>query len=155
MRMNRQEIEQVLPHRDPILLVDEVVSMDPKQRIVALKHLRDGDSFFAGHFPGAPVMPGVLIIEAMAQAGALLLFREVPDRASKLVFFAGIDGARFRAPVFPGDTLRLEVEVLSWRNTRCKMASKAYVGERLVAEAELMATLVDRDRAQKSDANTE
>lgn len=155
MKMNRHEIEQVLPHRDPMLLVDEVVSMEPKQRIVALKHTRNGDPCFAGHFPGAPVMPGVLIIEAMAQAGALLLFREVPDRASKLVFFAGIDGARFRAPVFPGDTLRLELEVLSWRNTRCKMAGKAYVGERLVAEAELMATLVDRDRAQKNNANTE
>lgn len=155
MKMNRQEIEQVLPHRDPMLLVDEVLVMDPKQRIVALKHTRNGDPCFAGHFPGAPVMPGVLIVEAMAQAGALLLFREVPDRASKLVFFAGIDGARFRAPVFPGDTLRLEVEVLSWRNTRCKMVSKAYVGDRLVAEAELMATLVDRDRAQKNSVNTE
>jgi len=94
------------------------------------------------------VMPGVLIIEALAQAGALLLFREVPDREKKLVFFAGIDECRFRAPVFPGDTLRLELEVLAWRNTRSKMAGKAYVGEKLVAEAILLATLVDRDRAR-------
>ncbi len=149
--MNRRQIEEILPHREPMLLVDEVVSLEPRQRIVALKHLRAGDPCFAGHFPGAPVMPGVLIIEALAQAGALLLFREVPDRTSKLVFFAGIDGARFRAPVLPGDTLRLELQVLSWRDTRSKMAGEAYVGERLVAEAVLMATLVDRERARRND----
>jgi 3-hydroxyacyl-[acyl-carrier-protein] dehydratase len=147
--MNRQEIEQVLPHRDPMLLVDEVVAMEPKQRIVALKHTRNGDSCFAGHFPGAPVMPGVLIIEALAQAGALLLFREVPERDSKLVFFAGIDQARFRKPVFPGDMLRLEIEAISFRDSRSKMSGKAFVGDQLVAEAVLLATLVDRDRAQK------
>lgn len=145
--MGRREIEEILPHRHPILLVDEVLSLQPRQRIVAIKNLRAGDPYFAGHFPGAPVMPGVLIIEALAQAGALLLFREVPDRDEKLVFFAGIDAARFRAPVFPGDTLRLELDVLSWRDTRSKMAGKAYVGERLVAEAQLMATLVPRHKA--------
>jgi 3-hydroxyacyl-[acyl-carrier-protein] dehydratase len=145
--MGRREIEAVLPHREPFLLVDEVVDVVPMQRIVALKSVRASEPYCAGHFPGAPVMPGVLIIEALAQAGALLLFREVPDRESKLVFFAGIDQARFRAPVFPGDDLRLEVEVISWRNTRSKMGGKAYVGGKLVAEAELLATLVDRDRA--------
>jgi len=148
--MNKQQIMEVLPHRDPILLVDEVLEVVPRQRIVALKQVRAEEPYFAGHFPGAPVMPGVLIIEAMAQAGALLLFREVPDRQSKLVFFAGIDEARFRAPVFPGDTLRMEVEVLSWRTTRSRMAAKAYVGEKLVTEALLMATLVDRDRARNA-----
>ncbi len=147
--MDAAEIRRVLPHREPILLVDEVLEMEPMRRIVALKHVRAEEPYFAGHFPGAPVMPGVLIIEAMAQAGALLLFREVPDRESKLVFFAGIDQARFRAPVFPGDDLRLEVEVVSWRNTRSKMAGKAFVGDKLVAEAELLATLVDRERAEK------
>ncbi|HXE76025.1 MAG TPA: 3-hydroxyacyl-ACP dehydratase FabZ [Candidatus Xenobia bacterium] len=145
--MDAAEIRRVLPHREPILLVDEVLEMEPMRRIVALKRVRAEEPYFAGHFPGAPVMPGVLIIEAMAQAGALLLFREVPDRESKLVFFAGIDQARFRAPVFPGDNLRLEVEVISWRNTRSKMGGKAYVGDKLVAEAELLATLVDRERA--------
>jgi len=146
--MGRRVIEEVLPHREPFLLVDEVVDLVPMQRIVALKSVRLSEPYFAGHFPGAPVMPGVLIIEALAQAGALLLFREVPDREKKLVFFAGIDECRFRAPVFPGDTLRLELDVLAWRNTRSKMAGKAYVGEKLVAEAILLATLVERGRAR-------
>lgn len=146
--MGRREIEEVLPHREPFLLVDEVIEVVPMQRIVALKNVRASEPYFAGHFPGAPVMPGVLIIEALAQAGALLLFREVPDRAKKLVFFAGIDECRFRAPVFPGDTLRLELDVIAWRNTRSKMIGKAYVGEKLVAEAVLLATLVERDRAR-------
>ncbi len=149
MKMDAAEIRRVLPHREPILLVDEVLELEPMRRIVALKRVRAEEPYFAGHFPGAPIMPGVLIIEAMAQAGALLLFRELPDRESKLVFFAGIDQARFRAPVFPGDDLRLEIDVLSFRNTRSKMAGKAYVGDKLVAEAELLATLVDRERAEK------
>ena len=149
MKMDAAEIRKLLPHREPFLLVDEVLELEPARRLVALKHVRAEEPYFAGHFPGAPVMPGVLIIEALAQAGALLLFREVLDRESKLVFFAGIDQARFRAPVFPGDDLRLEIEVLSFRNTRSKMVGKAYVGEKLVAEAELLATLVDRERAEK------
>lgn len=153
--MGRREIEEVLPHREPFLLVDEVVEIVPMQRIVALKNVLASEPYFAGHFPGAPVMPGVLIIEALAQAGALLLFREVPDREKKLVFFAGIDECRFRAPVFPGDTLRLELDVLAWRNTRSKMAGKAYVGEKLVAEAILLATLVERDRARAAVPRTE
>ena len=153
--MGRREIEEVLPHREPFLLVDEVVEVVPMQRIVALKNVLASEPYFAGHFPGAPVMPGVLIIEALAQAGALLLFREVPDREKKLVFFAGIDECRFRAPVFPGDTLRLELDVLAWRNTRSKMAGKAYVGEKLVAEAILLATLVERDRARAAVPRTE
>ncbi len=147
--MDAAAIRGLLPHREPFLLVDEVLEIEPGRRLVALKHVRAEEHYFAGHFPGAPVMPGVLIIEAMAQAGALLLFREVPDRASKLVFFAGIDSARFRAPVFPGDDLRLEIDVISFRNTRSKMTGKAYVGDKLVAEAELLATLVDRDRAAR------
>lgn len=152
MKMGRREIEQVLPHREPFLLVDEVLELVPMQRIVALKHVLATEPYFAGHFPGAPVMPGVLIVEALAQAGALLLFREVADRENKLVFFAGIDEARFRAPVFPGDTLRLEITVIAWRNTLSKMAGKAFVGERLVAEAVLLATLVERERARVGKA---
>ncbi|MFQ5663395.1 MAG: 3-hydroxyacyl-ACP dehydratase FabZ [Terriglobia bacterium] len=147
MKLTTEEIKQVLPHREPFLMVDEVLELEPRKRIVALKNVRSSEPYFAGHFPGAPVMPGVLIVEALAQAGALLLFREVPDRDRKLVFFAGIDQARFRQPVFPGDQLRLELEVIAWRNTRSRMHGKAYVGERLVAEAELLATLVDRDKA--------
>ena len=155
MKLSAEEIKQILPHRPPMLMVDEVVELVPKKRIVAVKQVRADEPHFAGHFPGAPVMPGVLIIEALAQAGALLLFREVADRDSKLVFFAGIDQARFRQPVFPGDRLRLEVEALSLSSTRSKMVGKAYVGDRLVAEARLMAILVDRDQARKRPLESE
>lgn len=148
LKLNRSEIEQLLPHREPFLMVDEIVELVPQHRAVAIKNVRADEYYFAGHFPGAPVMPGVLIVEALAQTGALLLLREIPDRDSKLVFFAGIDGARFRAPVFPGDQLRLEVTVISWRITLSKMVGKAYVGERLVAEAELLARVVERGRAR-------
>ncbi len=147
MKFGSDEIRKILPHREPFLLVDEVLELEENKRIVAVKHVLASEPYFAGHFPGAPVMPGVLIVEAMAQAGALLLLREVPDRESKLVFFAGIDRARFRQPVFPGDDLRLELTVLSQRVTIAKMDGKAYVGDKLVAEAQLLAMLVDRDRA--------
>ncbi|MFQ5778351.1 MAG: 3-hydroxyacyl-ACP dehydratase FabZ [Terriglobia bacterium] len=155
MKLSAEEIKRILPHRAPMLMIDEVVELVPKRRIVAVKTVCADEPHFAGHFPGAPVMPGVLIVEALAQAGALLLFREVSDRDSKLVFFAGIDQARFRQPVFPGDRLRLEVEALSIRNTRSKMVGKAYVGDRLVAEARLMAILVDRDQARKRPLQNE
>ncbi|MCH7766602.1 MAG: 3-hydroxyacyl-ACP dehydratase FabZ [Candidatus Acidiferrales bacterium] len=147
MKFGSDEIRKILPHREPFLLVDEVLELEENKRIVAVKHVLASEPYFAGHFPGAPVMPGVLIVEAMAQAGALLLLREVPDRESKLVFFAGIDRARFRQPVFPGDDLRLELTVLSRRVNIAKMDGKAYVGDKLVAEAQLLAMLVDRDRA--------
>ena len=147
MKFGSDEIRKILPHREPFLLVDEVLELEERKRIVAVKHVLASEPYFAGHFPGAPVMPGVLIVEAMAQAGALLLLLEVPDRESKLVFFAGIDRARFRQPVFPGDDLRLELTVLSQRVTIAKMDGKAYVGDKLVAEAQLLAMLVDRDRA--------
>ena len=112
MKFGSDEIRKILPHREPFLLVDEVLELEENKRIVAVKHVLASEPYFAGHFPGAPVMPGVLIVEAMAQAGALLLLREVPDRESKLVFFAGIDRARFRQPVFPGDDLRLEMRLM-------------------------------------------
>jgi beta-hydroxyacyl-ACP dehydratase FabZ len=147
VKFGSDEIRKILPHREPFLLVDEVLELEENKRIVAVKHVLASEPYFAGHFPGAPVMPGVLIVEAMAQAGALLVLREVPDRESKLVFFAGIDRARFRQPVFPGDDLRLELTVLSRRVNIAKMDGKAYVGDKLVAEAQLLAMLVDRDRA--------
>src|SRR5579864_8166386 len=112
--MDINEIQAVLPHRYPFLLIDRVVEMERRKRIVAIKNVTINEPFFAGHFPGYPIMPGVLIVEAMAQAGAALLFTEVKERESKLMVFTGIERARFRKPVVPGDTVRLEVEVLVW-----------------------------------------
>ena len=145
MIYDSNEIQKILPHRYPFLLVDAVLELEPRKRIVAVKNVSINEPFFPGHFPGQPVMPGVLIVEAIAQAGGVLLLREVADRGTKLVFFAGIEEARFRRPVLPGDQLRLEVEVVYWRNTVCKMRGKALVGEQLAAEAVLMCKLVDRD----------
>ena len=150
MKLGVDQIKEILPHREPFLLVDEVLELEARKRIVALKRVRADEYFFAGHFPGAPVMPGVLIIEAMAQAGAVLLLQEIPSRDSKLVFFAGIDGARFRRPVFPGDELKLEVTVKSFRTTIAKMEGKAYVDGKLAAEGQFLASLVDRDKAQSN-----
>jgi len=140
------EIQRILPHRYPFLLIDRVVDLTRKQRIVALKNLTVNEPFFAGHFPGFPIMPGVLIVEAIAQAGGALLLTEIADREHKLVFFTGIERAKFRRPVVPGDQLRIEVEVLAWRMTAVRMEGKAYVGDKLAAEAIVMCRLVDRSR---------
>jgi len=118
--------------------------MEPKKRIVALKNVTMNEQFFQGHFPGAPVMPGVLIIEAMAQAGAVLVLNDMEDRASKLVYFTGIDGARFRQDVVPGDQLRFTLEVMRLRSRNCKMKGIAEVDGKKVAEAEILSALVDR-----------
>jgi beta-hydroxyacyl-ACP dehydratase FabZ len=139
-----REIMERIPHRYPFLLIDRVIEEVPRQRIVAIKNVTINEPFFQGHFPGAPVMPGVLIIEAMAQAGAVLLLSDIPDRASKLVYFTGIDDARFRRPVVPGDQIRLTVEVLKLRARTCKMRGKAEVAGELVAEADIMSALVER-----------
>jgi len=148
------EIQRILPHRYPFLLIDRVVEITRKQRIVAIKNVSANEPFFAGHFPGFPIMPGVLIVEAMAQAGgALLLTEEVEDRENKLMVFTGIERARFRRPVVPGDQLRLEVEVLAWRQTAVRMQGKAYVGEKTAAEAVITCQVVPRSRAERSQAN--
>jgi beta-hydroxyacyl-ACP dehydratase FabZ len=133
-----------IPHRYPFLLVDRVIEILPQRRIVAIKNVTINEPFFQGHFPGAPVMPGVLIIEALAQAGAVLLLSDIPDRESKLVYFTGIDEARFRRPVVPGDQVRLTMDVLKLRAKTCKMRGVAEVDGELVAEAEIMSALVDR-----------
>jgi 3-hydroxyacyl-[acyl-carrier-protein] dehydratase len=146
------DIQRLLPHRFPFLLIDRIVDLDRKKRIVAIKNVTINEPFFAGHFPGAPVMPGVLIVEAMAQAGGVLLFTEVEDRESKLVLFTGIERAKFRRPVVPGDQLRIEVDVRVWRGNAGRMEGTAYVGDQRAAEALVSCRLVDRIRAPKTSA---
>jgi 3-hydroxyacyl-[acyl-carrier-protein] dehydratase len=142
--MELADIIKLLPHRYPILLIDRVLELVPGERVVALKNVTANESFFQGHFPGYPVMPGVLIVEAMAQAGCVMMLSGVEDPGSKVPFFAGIDRCKFRRPVVPGDQLRLELEVLRQRGVSCKLQGKAMVGEELAAEAEIMAVLGER-----------
>ena len=144
--MDINEIQSILPHRYPLLLIDRIVELDPGVRVVAIKNISMSDQVFQGHFPGTPVFPGVFIIEAMAQAGAYLLLRETPDRENKLVYFAGIDEAKFRKPVVPGDQLRLEMAVIKHRPSFARISGKAFVGETLVAEALLSCALADRPK---------
>ncbi len=138
------EIMKTIPHRYPLLLVDRVLELEPKKRVVAIKNVTFNEPFFQGHFPGAPVMPGVLIVEAMAQAGAVLLLHDMPNRQEKLVYFTGIDGCRFRRTVVPGDQIRFELEVVKLRSTTCKMRGRAEVNGERVTEAEILSALVDR-----------
>ena len=139
-------IIQSIPHRYPFLLLDRIIEIDAGKRVVALKNVTYNEPFFSGHFPGEPIMPGVLIVEAMAQAGAVLLLHDMAGRDEKLVFFTGIDKARFRRTVVPGDQLRLTVEVLKSRPTACKLRGTAEVDGRKVAEADIMSALVDRTK---------
>ena len=146
------DILHILPHRFHFLLIDRVIDLVRKQRIVAIKNVSINEPFFAGHFPNMPIMPGVLIVEAMAQAGGVLLLTEYEDRNEKLVLFTGIERARFRRPVVPGDQLRIEVQVKVWRGTAGRMEGKAYVGDKLVAEANVSCRLVDRSRTAPGQA---
>jgi 3-hydroxyacyl-[acyl-carrier-protein] dehydratase len=140
------EILKLLPHRYPFLLVDRIVEFDPPTRIVGLKNVTMNEEFFQGHFPGAPLMPGVLILEAMAQVAGVLLYRELPqeDRDRKLIYFTGIENARFRRPVVPGDQLRLEIESIYRRNHFGKISARALVEGKLVAEALELFAIADR-----------
>jgi 3-hydroxyacyl-[acyl-carrier-protein] dehydratase len=138
------EIMQILPHRYPFLLIDRVVELVRMQRIVAIKNVTINEPFFQGHFPTYPIMPGVLIVEAMAQSGGALLLTEVPNREDKLMVFTGIDQAKFRAPVVPGDQVRIEVEVLKWSRRGATMRGNAYVDGKLVCEAEIKCQVVPR-----------
>ena len=144
------EIQKILPHRYPFLMVDAIVEMERLKYIVGIKNVTINEAYFQGHFPGKPIMPGVLIIEAMAQTGGFLLLQEVPDRENKLLYFVAVDGARFRRPVVPGDQLRLEVKVISWRGDFCKLEGKATVDGQLATEATLMCKMVDRDLGAKA-----
>ena len=137
-------ILSVLPHRYPLLLVDRVLSIEPRRRIVATKCVSFNEQVFQGHFPGRPVFPGVLLIEGLAQAGGLLLLHELPNRGEKLIYFVGIEEAKFRRPVVPGDQLRYEVEVLRYRSVHCRLAGKALVDGQVAAEAILSSAMVDR-----------
>lgn len=136
-------IQKILPHRYPFLLVDAIEEMEPKKRIVGIKNVTINEYFFQGHFPGKPVMPGVLIIESMAQIGGLLLLQDVEDRDRKVMYMAAIDNARFRRPVVPGDQLRVEVNVITFRGPFCKVQGHARVNGELAAEATLMCAMVD------------
>jgi 3-hydroxyacyl-[acyl-carrier-protein] dehydratase len=138
-------IQKILPHRPPFLLVDAIVEMERLKSIVGIKNVTINEDFFRGHFPGKPIMPGVLIVEAMAQTGGVLLLQEVADREKKLLYFVAIDDARFRRPVVPGDQLRIEVSVLTWRSTFCKLAGKVTVEGDVAAEATLMCKMVDSE----------
>jgi len=138
------EIMDIIPHRYPFLLVDRIQEIELGKRIVGIKNVTINEPFFQGHFPGRPVMPGVLIIEAMAQVGGVLAFKTNQDPKKKFVYFISIDKARFRKPVVPGDQLRFEVRVVQSRPPYWKLKADAYVGETLVCEAELMAMLEDK-----------
>ena len=148
------EIQRILPHRYPFLLIDRVIEMTPRERIVALKNVSINEPFFQGHFPNLPIMPGVLIVEAIAQAGGALLLTEVEDRDQKLMVFTGIERARFRRPVIPGDQVRIEVEVKSWRMNAVRMEGKAFVGEKRVAEATVTCQLIARAGTQRTEPDT-
>jgi 3-hydroxyacyl-[acyl-carrier-protein] dehydratase len=152
MTIDIQEIMGFLPHRYPFLLIDRIVDFEPTKRLVAIKNVTINEPFFQGHFPGYPIMPGVLVVEAMAQAGGIIMMHELPDRAEKLVVFTGIERAKFRRPITPGDQLRIEVEVLSFRPRAGRIEGKAYVGEKLACEATLTCQVVPRIREPRPAA---
>ncbi|MCA1632554.1 MAG: 3-hydroxyacyl-ACP dehydratase FabZ [Acidobacteria bacterium] len=139
------DIQRILPHRYPFLLVDRIIEITPETRIVGVKQVTINEHFFEGHFPGAPVMPGVLIVEAMAQVGAVYALQQIENRERKLVLFSGIDNARFRRPVVPGDTLILTVTPTRVGSRVQRMHGEAHVDGQLAAEADIMSIITDRD----------
>jgi len=149
------EIMGILPHRYPFLLIDRVVEIERKTRIVAIKNVTINEPFFQGHFPGFPIMPGALVVEAIAQAGGVLLMPEVPDRHKKLMVFTGIERAKFRRPVVPGDQLRIEVKVLNWKPRVARMEGEATVDGKLACEATVMCQLVPRTDQEPQNAGPE
>jgi UDP-3-O-[3-hydroxymyristoyl] N-acetylglucosamine deacetylase/3-hydroxyacyl-[acyl-carrier-protein] dehydratase len=133
-----------MPHRYPMLLIDRIIDLEPDKRVTAIKNVTINEPFFVGHFPDHPIMPGVMILEAMAQAGGILLLNAIDNPQSKVVYFMSINNAKFRKPVIPGDQLRFELEMISFRRSACKMSGKAFVGDDVVASADFMAMVMDR-----------
>ncbi|MGO9317896.1 MAG: 3-hydroxyacyl-ACP dehydratase FabZ [Terracidiphilus sp.] len=146
MTFDIQEILGLLPHRYPFLLIDRVVEFERGKRLVAIKNVTMNEPFFQGHFPDYPIMPGVMVIEAMAQAGAIIMLKEIPDLDAKLVVFTGIEKAKFRRPVTPGDQLRIEADVLSLKIRVGRIEGKAYVDGKLACQATLTCQVVQRAR---------
>jgi len=142
-------IQKILPHRYPFLLVDKIIHLELDKRIVGVKSVTMNELFFQGHFPGRPIMPGVLIVEALAQTGGILLLNAIPDPEKKLVLFMKISEVKFRRQVVPGDQLILEAELLAQRRNTVTIKAKAYVENNVVTEAELMAAIVDREEPAK------
>ena len=149
--MTITEIMELLPHRYPFLLIDRVIEVEKKVRIVAIKNVTMNEPFFQGHFPGYPLMPGVLMVEAIAQTGGALLLSEIPDRDQKLMVFTGIEEARFRRPVTPGDQLKIEVTVMQWRSRAVKMKGVITVDGKVVCDAVVMCQVVPRAGAKKTE----
>lgn len=139
------EIKNILPHRYPLLLVDRIDELKPGEKVVGIKNVTINEEFFQGHYPGHPIMPGVLIIEAMAQVSGFLMKSTIENPEDKLPYFAGIDRAKFRQPVKPGDQLKIEGEVIRLRNRVAKIAAKAYVEDKLAAEAELLFAIQEKE----------
>jgi 3-hydroxyacyl-[acyl-carrier-protein] dehydratase len=154
MTFNIQEILDFLPHRYPFLLIDRVVEFERAKRLVAIKNVTINEPFFQGHFPGYPIMPGVLVVEAMAQAGGIIMTAAMPDRDKKLVVFSGIERAKFRRPIVPGDQVRIEVDVLAFRSRAGRIQGSAFVDGKLACEATLTCQVVPRER-EKSGSQTE
>lgn len=135
--LNKEQIKEIIPHRDPFLLIDEILELEPGKRAVGMKHVREDEYYFKGHFPDYPVMPGVLILESLAQVGATAVLC-LPENKGKIAFFGGVKEAKFRGMVRPGDDLRLEAELIKLRSRAGVGAGKAYVGDKLVCECEFM-----------------
>ncbi len=148
--LNIDDIQAILPHRYPFLLVDRIIEMEP-DRVVGIKNVTYNEPFFTGHFPDFPVMPGVLIVEAMAQTAGVQVLESMPDRANKLVLLVAIESARFRKPVRPGDTLRMEMAVVKRKASVAKFAGKATVDGQVVAEVEVMCKLENKEQEQRAE----
>jgi beta-hydroxyacyl-ACP dehydratase FabZ len=142
-----EELMELLPHRYPFILIDRIIEIEPGKRCTAIKNITINEPYFQGHFPNQPVMPGVLILESMAQAGAFLVLNSVEDPLSKNMFFSAVEKAKFRKPIIPGDQVKIEMELLKIRMNAARLKGTAYVDGEVVTEAIIMANIVDRPGA--------